>query len=133
MALSQAERDARYYKRHKAAILARRDLSKIIAWQKRHAARFKAAQRRYGASPKGKRTMRASAANRRARKLDQFIENVDPEIVYEMHGGMCGICKKFIDGDFHVDHVIPLVKGGMHGYVNVQPAHPSCNLRKGAT
>jgi 5-methylcytosine-specific restriction endonuclease McrA len=49
-----------------------------------------------------------------------------------MHGGMCGICKQFIEGKFHVDHVIPLSKGGMHGYVNVQPAHPVCNQRKGA-
>ncbi len=70
-------------------------------------------------------------ARRRARKLDQFIEDVDPTVVYQMHGGMCGICKEFIDGKFHVDHVIPLSKGGMHGYVNVQPAHPTCNMRKG--
>lgn len=48
-----------------------------------------------------------------------------------MHGGMCGICKGFIDGDFHVDHRIPLSKGGMHGYANCQPAHPKCNLSKG--
>lgn len=69
-------------------------------------------------------------ATRKARKLNQFIEPVDRRIVYEMHGGMCGICKEFIEGDFHVDHVIPLSKGGMHGYVNVQPAHPLCNWKK---
>lgn len=68
---------------------------------------------------------------RKARKLNQFIEPVDPAIVYQMHGGMCGICKEFIEGDFHVDHVIPLSKGGMHGYINVQPAHPRCNFKKG--
>ena len=72
-------------------------------------------------------------ARRRARKLGQFIENVDPQIVYQMHGGMCGICKEFVSQDaFEVDHVIPISKGGMHGYVNVQPAHPSCNQSKGA-
>jgi 5-methylcytosine-specific restriction endonuclease McrA len=49
-----------------------------------------------------------------------------------MHGGRCGICCEFIEGDFHVDHVIPLARGGQHGYVNVQPAHPRCNLVKGA-
>ena len=69
---------------------------------------------------------------RRARKLNQFIEEVDPQVVYEMHGGMCGICKEFVKrNEFHVDHRIPLSKGGMHGYINVQPAHPTCNLRKG--
>lgn len=75
--------------------------------------------------------MRQHCASRRARKLDQFIEDVDPEIVYQMHGGMCGICEEFIIGKFHVDHVIPLAKGGMHGYINVQAAHPKCNLVKG--
>jgi 5-methylcytosine-specific restriction endonuclease McrA len=70
------------------------------------------------------------AATRRARKLGQFIEEVDRDVVYEMHGGMCGICERFIIGKFHVDHVIPLSKGGMHGYVNVQPAHPLCNFKK---
>ncbi len=75
---------------------------------------------------------RKSLATYRARKLNQFIEDVDPQTVYQMHGGMCGICKEFIQGDFHVDHVVPLSKGGMHGYINVQPAHPKCNLEKGA-
>jgi 5-methylcytosine-specific restriction endonuclease McrA len=75
---------------------------------------------------------RANEAARKARKLDQFVEDVDPRTVYTMHEGMCGICEQFIVGDFHVDHIIPLSKGGMHGYINVQPAHPVCNLRKGA-
>ena len=73
---------------------------------------------------------RKSEERRRARKLDQFIEDIDRDTVYEMHGGMCGICEQFIMGKFHVDHVIPLSKGGMHGYVNVQPAHPKCNEEK---
>lgn len=61
------------------------------------------------------------------------MEHVDPRIVYQMHGGCCGICEQFIAGDFHVDHVVPLAAGGLHGYVNCQPAHPACNLRKGAS
>ena len=77
--------------------------------------------------------MRMHAAKRRSQQLSQFIEDVDPQVVYEMHGGMCGICKGFIDlkiEGFHVDHRIPLSKGGMHGYINVQPAHAHCNIRK---
>jgi 5-methylcytosine-specific restriction endonuclease McrA len=49
-----------------------------------------------------------------------------------MHGGMCGICKDFIVGKFHVDHVIPLSRGGEHSYANAQLAHPTCNLEKWA-
>ncbi|HXJ92616.1 MAG TPA: HNH endonuclease signature motif containing protein [Terriglobia bacterium] len=68
--------------------------------------------------------------SRRARKLGQFIEDVDRTTVYTMHGGRCGICGEFIDGPFDVDHVKPLSRGGMHGYINVQPSHPSCNRKK---
>jgi 5-methylcytosine-specific restriction endonuclease McrA len=89
----------------------------------------RALARRWAAENPDRR--RANEANRKARKLDQFIEDVDPRTVYAMHGGMCGICEQYIDGDFHVDHIIPLSKGGMHGYINVQPAHPICNRRKG--
>lgn len=67
---------------------------------------------------------------RRAMKLSAFVENVQRKIVYEMHGGGCGVCKKFIEGDFHIDHIVPLSRGGLHSYANTQPAHPSCNLRK---
>ena len=76
---------------------------------------------------------RKAEGTRRARKLSQFVEEVDPLTVYKMHGGMCGICKGFVSqDDFHVDHKVPLSKGGSHGYVNVQPSHPFCNLSKGA-
>ena len=69
---------------------------------------------------------------RRARKLAVFVEDVHPRVAYEMHGGRCGICGEFIEGEFHVDHVIPLSRGGLHSYANSQPAHPLCNARKGA-
>ena len=74
---------------------------------------------------------RKYTAARRARELKAFVENVVPTAVYQMHGGMCGICKEFIVGDFHVDHIKPLSKGGLHCYANMQPAHPACNLSKG--
>jgi 5-methylcytosine-specific restriction endonuclease McrA len=67
----------------------------------------------------------------RARKRQQFVEDVDPLVVYTMWGGACGICKEYIEGRFDVDHVVPIARGGLHGYVNVQPAHPRCNQRKG--
>ena len=61
----------------------------------------------------------------------QFIEPVDREVVYRMHGGRCGICTEFVSAsEFEVDHVVPLSKGGQHGYVNVQPSHALCNQRK---
>ena len=46
--------------------------------------------------------------------------------------GRCGICGRAItDESWHVDHVIPRVKGGAHTWENLQPAHATCNIRKG--
>lgn len=54
--------------------------------------------------------------------------------VLEMDDGICGICGSDVDPfDFHVDHVIPMSRGGEHGYANTQVAHPLCNKRKHVT
>lgn len=88
-------------------------------WKERNRDKVLAARRRYQSA-------------RRARLRGAFVEAVDPETCYRMHGGRCGICGEFIDGAFHVDHIRPLSKGGKHSYINCQPAHPSCNQRKSA-
>lgn len=73
-----------------------------------------------------------SASRRRARKLDAYIEDVDRNVIYERDNGVCGICNKAVPrDDFHVDHIIPLSRGGEHSYDNCQLSHSSCNRRKG--
>jgi hypothetical protein len=73
----------------------------------------------------------AYAAARRALKKAQFVEHVDPQVVYERDKGICGICQGPVDPqNFHVDHVCPLAKGGEHSYANTQVAHPACNCAK---
>lgn len=123
-------RGPRYYQENRERIL----VDHKQAYVEKHASRKRLSARRWAEEhPQRRRELsRIKELTRRARKLNQFIENVDPEIVYDMHGGMCGICEEFIQDDFHVDHRIPLSKGGLHGYINCQPAHPICNLRKGA-
>jgi 5-methylcytosine-specific restriction endonuclease McrA len=39
--------------------------------------------------------------------------------------------KKVDPANWHLDHVVPLSRGGEHSYANVQVAHPFCNLSKG--
>lgn len=72
------------------------------------------------------------AQARRAKLYNQFVEYVDRKKVLNDYNSKCGICNEQITGDFHVDHIIPIVKGGLHSYSNVQPAHPECNLHKHA-
>ena len=79
-------------------------------------------------------TPRRHEALRKARKLGAtHVEPVDPLVVLELHDGVCGICGGDVDPfDYHVDHIVPLSKGGFHNLANSQPAHPSCNMRKGS-
>jgi 5-methylcytosine-specific restriction endonuclease McrA len=73
-----------------------------------------------------------SEAKRRAVKKGLTAERVDRLIVFDSHGGLCGVCGDPMDREnFHVDHIVPICKGGEHTYANVQPAHPICNISKG--
>jgi 5-methylcytosine-specific restriction endonuclease McrA len=61
-------------------------------------------------------------------------DEVDPQVVYSLWNGVCGICGLSIKpGEaWHVDHVVPLSKGGEHSYPNTQLAHAACNILKGS-
>lgn len=43
---------------------------------------------------------------------------------------VCGICDRLIEGEYQVDHIVPLSKGGEHHAQNLQLAHPFCNRSK---
>jgi 5-methylcytosine-specific restriction endonuclease McrA len=72
-------------------------------------------------------------------KKDYFSANT----VIETYGTDCHLCGGAIDLDaprttgmpgweksLHVDHVIPLSKGGDDTLENVRPSHGKCNVRK---
>lgn len=87
-----------------------------LAWKRRNPDKVKAAKATYRARTKGVPT-----------------EPILRTTVYNNSKGVCGICgKKVSRFHFHIDHIIPVSKGGPNTYGNVQAAHPSCNQRKGA-
>lgn len=51
---------------------------------------------------------------------------------YRRQGGRCHWCGDKAGLDYHVDHVIPVSKGGSNGPDNLVIACPTCNLRKGS-
>ena len=70
----------------------------------------------------------------RARSYGVPWDMIDLRTVYRSTGGICGICHEPVGEDvFSVDHIVPLSKGGPHLLDNLQPAHLSCNSRKGAS
>jgi len=69
---------------------------------------------------------------RRARKKTNGpYDRINPLDVWYRDFGYCGICGFFVPFEAsHLDHVIPLSKGGTHTWGNVQTSHARCNLKK---
>lgn len=62
-----------------------------------------------------------------AGRADQF-SRLD---IWERDGGRCHICGKKCDPkDWHLDHLVPLSRGGDHTRRNVAVAHPFCNISR---
>lgn len=101
-------------------------------WMRRYAAenreKINAASREYQ-----RRTGHKYSKARMLAKRTRVVETVDRREVFTRGAGRCGICAEPVDlATFHIDHIIPLARGGEHSYANTQPAHPLCNLQKGA-
>ncbi len=72
-----------------------------------------------------------AARIRRARLAEVPSEPIRRSVVWERDEGVCHICREPADlDDWHLDHVVPLSKGGPNLYTNVAVSHPVCNLRK---
>lgn len=76
--------------------------------------------------------------NRRARVKDAEGSHTPADVraIFERQRGMCASCgvKLFKSGasKYHVDHVMPLAKGGTNWPSNLQCLCPSCNRSKSA-
>lgn len=76
-----------------------------------------------------------NAANQRLKRAEAAADspNVPLNLIWATTDGHCGICGEPCDENWwHVDHVRPLGLGGKHHLDNLRPAHPYCNLVKGA-
>lgn len=70
---------------------------------------------------------------KRARKRAVPCEPIMRTEIFERDEGLCGICGEAVDpANWHLDHIVPLARGGHHVHENVQVAHPACNMRKWA-
>lgn len=79
-------------------------------------------------------------AVRGAREADALVESVTRSVVFQAADWICGICHEQIleatrwpdPQSASLDHIVPLARGGVHAYSNVQAAHLGCNRRKWA-
>lgn len=78
------------------------------------------------------RGRRAECANRRAKKLaaEGSYTPADVQMLIKQQNGRCHWCGKKLVKGYHVDHRIPLAKGGSNWPSNLVIAHAMCNSLK---
>jgi 5-methylcytosine-specific restriction endonuclease McrA len=56
------------------------------------------------------------------------------EAVIARDGMVCGLCSGVVENraDIHIDHIVPVSRGGSDHLGNLQVSHSWCNLAKGA-
>lgn len=74
------------------------------------------------------------SARRRARKLNTTVEHFTRAEIIARDDSTCYLCgKRCAPDEIHLDHVIPLSKGGPHTRDNLRVACAPCNIRKADT
>ena len=111
-------------------------------WRDANPDRHKAHQKRYRTGhPEERRVLRRQD---RARRRNVPSEPYTTQQILERWGADCHICQEPIDLNaprgagrgkgwergLHLDHVVPISKGGPDTIENVKPAHGLCNIKK---
>lgn len=99
-------------------------------WKRRiSSGRANASVKKYRAKNPDK--VREWSHTRHKRKMDRLPKGTVKSKI-ELQKGLCVYCKCDIKIKYHVDHIIPLSKGGTHTPENIQILCPTCNVKKWA-
>ena len=67
---------------------------------------------------------------KRKKEAEGHYKRKDIFLIYEKQLGRCKICREHLNGVFHIDHIIPLSKGGTNWPSNIQLLCPHCSQVK---
>ena len=111
------------------------------AWRNRNVEKAREIEKRYRDSHP--EVQRRKKRQYRARKYGSDTEKYTTQEILDLYGTDCHICNEPIDLDasrmcgqegwekgLHLDHLVPLIKGGTDLKENIRPAHAQCNISK---
>jgi 5-methylcytosine-specific restriction endonuclease McrA len=133
----------KFYRRNKYFFNPEKEINNTRIWRINNPNYNIEYQRKYRKlNPESKRS---SERRRRANRFNNGFEYYKESEVLDLYGDLCHICNIKIDlsaprlpgldgweSGLHIDHVIPLSKGGPDTLDNVRPAHGACNVKKHA-
>jgi hypothetical protein len=116
---------ARYRAEHKEEIAAQQQ-----RYQQENRDKLRAYYRRWRKNNRDVR--RAHERKRQAAKKGQagFRDANELWEMYHDQNELCAYCETPLFGDFHVDHMLPLSRGGIDGPENYAITCPPCNMAK---
>lgn len=78
--------------------------------------------------------VRAANRNNKAKRRQAEGRHTAADVARQLdaQSGRCFWCPRLVGTIYHVDHFVPLTKGGSNWPSNIVIACPDCNLRKGA-
>lgn len=105
---------------------------KVRAYREANLEDVKDYQRRW--RQENRETVYAYIHKRRALKKGSGGTHTSADLneIFAAQKGRCALCRINLGSSKHIDHIMPLSRGGSNGRANIQFLCPSCNLSKGA-
>lgn len=138
---TRKEYKARWYREHSEAVKARavkwakdnpeKERARKAQWQRDNSIKVNARNAKW--KQENPEAVRINLAKRRAIRLkceEPHYTVADVEVLLAQQQSRCLYCYSRLDA-YHIDHVVPLSRGGGNGPDNICVACPSCNLSKG--
>lgn len=137
-----AARMADYFKRNRGAYAVRGDkwrakpenVAKILAYRRKPESIAVNKARQIAWRKENPEAVKAKDQRRAARKrgASGFHTGHDIKQLFVLQRGKCACCRISIKSGYHVDHIMPLARGGSNDKTNLQLLCKTCNLRKSA-